>query len=131
MAAFPRKTLAVVVLAIPAALTGCRGSSASFPFDRDTVWRAAVGETIVWRPNLIDPDKYIVQSTKTDLGGSEYRYELRVAPDLNIFARRPSTRVHVRMQQALPETVRFKRLEREFLAGLKAKLAELSPPAGR
>ena len=91
------------------------------------VWRAAVGEAVVWRPSLIDDETYLIESVKTNLAGSEQRYKLTVDRDPNLFARRPSTRVYVRMEQTRPNRVRFKRLEKEFLMRLKAKLSELTP----
>ncbi len=113
-----------------AAVSGCGGSSADFPFDRQTVWRAAVGESLVWRPNLIDENNYIVESTKDDLGGVEYRYRLKVTRNPNLFARRPSTTVRVWMGQITPRNVSFTGLEREFLMSLSARLEGTSGSPG-
>jgi hypothetical protein len=118
-----------VACGLLSAAAGC-SSSASFRYDRETVWRAAVGEAVIWRPTLIDDQKYVVESVKSDLAGSEQSYRLEVRRNPNPFARRPSTKVHVRMQQTRPKKVRFNRLEKEFLLALEAKLqAMASPPA--
>ena len=122
----PLRTVAALTL-LAAAMSGCHGSSATFPFERETVWRAAVGEATVWAPNRIDTEKYIIESTKTDLV-SERHYELSVTRDPNLFARRPSTKVHVRMRQTQPRGIEFTRLEREFLIRLRAKLEVMVPP---
>lgn len=126
-ASVPRIPRVLVLAAVAAALSGCGGSNASFPFDRETVWRAAVGEAIVWRPNRIDENDYVVESTKAGLGGVRYEYWLKLRRDPNPFARRPSTTLHVRMGQIAPETVRFTALEQEFLLRVKARVEQASP----
>lgn len=111
------------------AITGC-GTSAAFPFNYDTVWNAAVGESIVWHPDLIDDRQrpYRVFSTKTTIpAGTELKYELEVANDLNPFARRPSTRVYVSMRQTKPRRVRFTQMEKEFLGKIAERLTTISP----
>jgi hypothetical protein len=123
--------VASVVLTLGAGgISGCGGTAATFPYERDTVWRAVVGEAIVWRPNLIDDQNYRIESTKADLV-SERRYELSVRNDPNLFARRPSTQVRVRMDQTKPTRIHFSGLERDFLLGLKAKLEAVNPPPPR
>ncbi len=127
-----RTVLTAMFLAIAGlAITGC-GTSAAFPFNYDTVWNAAVGESIVWRPDLIDDQQrpYRVFSTRTIPGGMELKYELEVANDLNPFARRPSTRVYVSMRQTKPERVRFKQMEKEFLGKIAERLTTTSPSPG-
>lgn len=126
-APLPKFHAALAFGLLAAALTGCSTTSQSFPLDRDMVWRAAVGEAVVWRPTLINDETYLIESVKTNLTGAEQRYKLTVDRDPNPFARRPSTRVYVRMGQTRPNRVRFKRLEKEFLMRLKAKLSELTP----
>ncbi|MDY7009572.1 MAG: hypothetical protein SVV80_02320 [Planctomycetota bacterium] len=113
------------------AITGC-GTSAAFPFDYDTVWRAAVGEAIVWHPDLIDDQQrpYRVSCTKTNLDGMVFKYELEVVNDLNLFARRPSTRVYVNMRQTKPRRVRFTQMEKEFLGKIADRLTTISSPPG-
>ena len=117
--------LAVVGLAI----TGCE-TSAAFPFNYDTVWQAAVGESIVWRPDLIDDQKrpYRVLCTRSSLSGTELKYELEVTRDLNPFARRPSTRVCVSIRQTKPTRIRFTQMEKEFLERIADRLTAPSPP---
>ncbi len=117
----------VALCGLAATMAGCQGSSSSYPFDRDTVWRVAVGEAIVWRPNLIDGNKYFIESIKTDLAGTEQRYRLEVVRDPNLFARRPSTRIYVRMEQTRPRRLRFSDLEKEFLMRIRARLQEGTP----
>ena len=91
-----RKVLTVAILAIIApVMTGC-GTSATFPFDYETVWNASVSEAIVWHPEVIDEEQrpYRIFAVRNDLmTGTELKYELEVCNDLNPFARRPSTRV--------------------------------------
>jgi len=114
---------------LAAGLCGCQ-SARSYHFDRDTVWRAAIGEAVVWRPNVIDDEKYIIESRKIDpIAGTELHYQLKVVPDINPFAPRPSTRIYVRMEQLEPKSIRFKRLEEEFLMRVNFKLEALSQPA--
>ncbi len=128
-----RTVLAAMFLVVAGlAITGC-GTSAAFPFNYDTVWNAAVGESIVWRPDLIDDQQrpYRVSATKTDLAtGTELKYELEVANDLNPFARRPSTRVYVSMRQTKPRRVRFTQMEKEFLGKIAERLTTISPSPG-
>ena len=88
-----------------------------------------MGEAIAWRPTLIDDKKYVIESDKTDLAGSEQHFELKVRRNPNLFARRPSTKVYVRMEQTEPKRVRFNRLEAEFLMRLKYKLEAMTAPA--
>ena len=122
---------AVAAASLAAAMAGCGGTSANFSYDRESVWRVAVGEAVVWRPDLIDDQKYIIESTKKHPEGVEYHYELKVTQNRNVFARRPSTTVYVWMGQTAPTQTRFNRLEKEFLLRLKATLQELSPAPSR
>lgn len=125
-----RMLLTVLLLAIVApAITGCDTSS-TFPFDYDTVWNAAVGEAIVWRPDIINDEKrpYYVCCTRSDLSGREVEYDLEVTNDLNIFARRPSTKVHVSIRQTKPARVRFTQMEKDFLAKVAERLSVAPPP---
>lgn len=119
------RTVALCGLAV--AMAGCGGTSSSYPFDRDTVWRAAVGEAVVWRPDLIDSNKYFIESIKTNLTGTEQRYRLEVVRDPNLFARRPSTSIYVRMEQTQPRRIRFSDLEKEFLMRIRARLQAAVP----
>jgi len=116
--------------ALAAVLAGC-GSTRSFPYDRETVWRAAVGETVVWRPDSIDEQTRTVHAARVDLAGNRIDYDLKVFTDPNLFARRPSTAVRVYVRQTKPRRVRFPRVEREFLdrigRKLQAMLAASSP----
>ncbi|MCD4699061.1 MAG: hypothetical protein K8R91_00605 [Phycisphaerae bacterium] len=125
-----RAVLTVTSLAIAGlAITGC-DTSAAFPFNYDTVWHAAVGEAIVWRPDLIDDQQrpYRVSCTKTNLDGTAFEYELEVAKNHNLFARRPSTRVYVSMRQTKPRRVRFTQMEKEFLGKIAERLTTIPPP---
>lgn len=124
-----RTALTVMALAVVSlAITGCE-TSAAFPFDYDTVWRAAVSEAIVWHPNLIDDRQrpYRVSCTKNSLDGTEIKYELEVVKDLNPFARRPSTRVRLSMRQTKPRRVRFRQMEKEFLGKVAERLTTIPP----
>ncbi len=127
---YTRMLLTALSLAIVAlAITGC-DTSATFPFDYDTVWNAAVGEAIVWKPDLIYDDKhpYRVCCTRTDLSGkTEIKYDLEVTKDINPFARRPSTKVSVSMRRTKPSRVRFTQMEKDFLEKVAERLM-LSPP---
>ncbi|MCK4626915.1 MAG: hypothetical protein KAV00_16505 [Phycisphaerae bacterium] len=120
-------TLLLVIIGL--AITGC-GTSSAFPFDYNTVWNAAVGEAIVWRPDIINDDArpYYVCCTRADLFGTEVKYDLKVTNDLNIFARRPSTRVHVSIRQTKPTRIRFTQMEKEFLAKVAERLIIAPPP---
>lgn len=121
--------LTAIILALAAAAMGGCETSAAFPFDRDTVWRAAVGESIVWRPDLIDDVIYRVTATKVNLARTEeLKYELEVISDPNPFARRPSTRVYVSMRQTKPRRIRFTQQEKEFLEKVADRLATAPPP---
>ncbi len=128
-----RHTRMLLTALLPAivglAVTGC-GTSAAFPFDYDIVWNAAVGEAIVWRPNIINDEArpYYICCTRSDLFGTEVKYDLKVTNDLNIFARRPSTRVHVSIRQTKPTRIRFTQMEKEFLAKVAERLIIAPPP---
>ena len=110
--------LALACLLQAGLLAGCTESSASYPYDKDTVWNAAIAEAAVWGPTLIDEDDLLIRSEKTNLAGTEILYELKVRTDYNPFARRPSTRVHLRMGQTQPKRMRFEPMERRFLVKL-------------
>ena len=120
-------TLLLVIIGL--AITGC-DTSAAFRFDYNTVWNAAVGEAIVWKPDIINDDArpYYVCCTRADLFGTEVKYDLKVTNDLNIFARRPSTRVHVSIRQTKPTRIRFTQMEKEFLAKVAERLIIAPPP---
>lgn len=126
-----RTVLTAIFLAVVGlAITGCE-TSAAFPFDYDIVWRAAVGEAIVWHPDLIDDVQrpYRVSCTRANLAGTEeVKYELEVARDPNPFARRPSTRVYVHIRQTKPTRRRFTQMEREFLEKITERLTIAPPP---
>ncbi len=121
------KTSQALLLAALAAgaLAGCNGMSMSVPFDRDIVWRAAAAEAVAWRPTRIDIDKYYVECIRSNSAGTAIKYELRVRPDPWSIPYGSRTRVTVKMRQTNP-TQRFDRLEREFLAQVKAKLESIS-----
>lgn len=122
-----RGRVAAATWAAGLALAGMGGcsSTASFPYDRDTVWTVAVAEAAVWRPTLIDERNYRIVSEKTDLAGLEWEYRLHVGPDLNLFARRPSSRVDVSIRQTKPSRRRFLEDEKRFLAKLGISLAAM------
>jgi len=131
-----RIILVVGLCGVVAALAcGC-GSNASFPFERDVVWRAAVGEAIVWRPNYIDDKTYTISGGVKDVNGREVQYDIEVYLDPNPFVYRPSTRVFVfakLIQPTLPREQRLADMEREFLTRLGQRLQEeypqsVSPP---
>ena len=86
-----RAAAAWAVALATAALAGC-SSSATYPYERDFVWTLAVAEATVWRPTLIDEEQHRIVSEKTNLAGAELTCKLQLQPDLNPFARRPSTR---------------------------------------
>ena len=128
MRGFILRTGAIIGWGIAAAvLSGCNGTSATYPLDRQIVWRAAVGEAMVWRPKIYE-DEYRILSERGDLVGNRFRYELKVRRDPNPFGRRPRTRVTVTMEQTAPVRRRFVRLEEDFLQGLDLKLLELTAP---
>ena len=109
-----------------ALLGGCQGTSVSFPLDRDTVWRAAVGETVVWKP-VIDPIDHRVVCVRTDImTGAAIKYELRVWRDPFSIPSRPKTWVTVSIKQTQPKHQRLTQAEREFLAGLVAKIRAIT-----
>jgi len=110
------------------ALVGCRYSNQAYRFDKTKVWSAAAGQAVAWHPDSINEQDQTVESVKTDLTGNEIRYRLEVATDLNPFARRPSSRVFVRMERIKPSRERFKQLEQDFLAKIQARLDALNPP---
>jgi len=110
------------------ALAGCGGSSATFPFERELVWRMAAGQAMSWRPTTIDAENYRIECDRGDLTGSEILYVVKVRPDYNLFARRPSTRVSVSMRQTKPVSRRYRQLELEFLQTIRAKLTALTSP---
>jgi len=117
----PRTSTGVALALVVAGTAGCM-RSASYPFRRDLVWRVAMTEATVWHPTLIDDDNRRVISEKTDLAGTELKYETKVEHDLNPFAPRPSTRVYVRMAQVKPQRRSFADLERQFLRKVAAIL---------
>jgi hypothetical protein len=108
-----------------AVLGGCGGTSVNYPLDKQLVWRASVAEAMVWRPKIYE-EEYRVISERSDLAGNSFRYELKVRRNPNPFARRPSTRVTVSMEQTAPSRRRFVGLEEEFLQSLKAMLVQLT-----
>ena len=108
-----------------AVLSGCGGTTATYPLDKQLVWRASVGEAMVWRPKIYE-EEYRIVSERSDLAGNSFRYELKVRRNPNPFARRPSTRVTVSMEQTAPSRRRFVGLEEEFLQSLEAMLIQLS-----
>ena len=125
-----RTVLTAIFLAVVGlAITGCE-TSAAFPFDYNTVWNAAVGEAIVWHPDLIDDRQrpYRVSCTRTSLTGTELKYDLTVDRDHNPFARRPSTRVYVSIRQTKPTRIRFTQVERDFLEKVAERLTVAPPP---
>ncbi|KPK83625.1 MAG: hypothetical protein AMJ81_07720 [Phycisphaerae bacterium SM23_33] len=120
MATTGRKAAAALVAALAGAATcGCTSSSATFPYERDLVWTAAVAETAVWRPTLTDGEDFRIVSEKTDLAGVEVTYQLELERDPNIFARQPSTRVQVSITQTKPSRKRYAQEEQKFLAKLR------------
>jgi hypothetical protein len=116
---------AIVGCGLAAALGGCRGTSANYPLDKHLVWRASQGEAMVWRPKIYQ-EQYRIVSERRDLAGNAYRYELKVRSNPNPFARRPSTRVTVIMEQTSPSRRRFVQLEEQFLQSLQAVLVQLT-----
>ena len=112
-----------------AVLGGCGGTSVNFPLDKQLVWRASVGEAMVWRPKVYEEEYHIV-SERSDLAGNSFRCELKVRRNPNPFARRPSTRVTVSMEQTAPSRRMFVGLEEEFHESLKAMLVQRTTPPG-
>ena len=139
---------ALVLLALAGA--GCQATSATYPFPKDMVWKAAAGEALVWRPDRIDNEAYTITGSKTDLSGLRHDYRLTVRDDLNPFVRRPSTEVAVTMEELRPsdkwyarpvkpadprvkdqtprkmEITRLKEVERDFLTRLAYRLRAAS-----
>ncbi len=109
-----------------ALLGGCQGTSVSFPLDRDTVWRAAVGETVVWRPVIDESDHRVVCVRTNMMTGVAIKYELTVWRDPFSIPSRPKTWVTVSMKQTQPKRQRLTQAEREFLAELVAKVRAVS-----
>ena len=124
-----RNLMLAVLATAPALLAGCYPSSQAFPYDQQTVWRVAVGEAIMWRPERIDDKQQTIIATKIDLTGNELQYQAEVKTDPNIFARRPSTRVYVTMGQTKPKEVRYYNLEEQYLGQIEARLNEMKRPA--
>ena len=108
-----------------AILGGCGGTSVNYPLDKQLVWRASVGEAMVWRPKIYE-EEYRIVSERKDLAGNAWRYELKVRRNPNPFARRPSTRVTVSMEQTAPSRRRYVELEEEFLQSLEATLIQMT-----
>ncbi|OPX22203.1 MAG: hypothetical protein B1H04_05365 [Planctomycetales bacterium 4484_123] len=122
--ALPSAALAAALAA--GTLAGCGYSSAAFPMTRETVWPVAMAEAVTWQPTLIDEEKFLVESVKVDLADAEMVYRMKVEVDPNPFARRPSTRVYVRIAQTKPKRIRFAEAERAFLANLEVRLRQLA-----
>lgn len=120
-----RAAAAWAVALATVALAGC-SSSATYPYEREFVWTLAVAEAMVWRPTLIDDEQHRIVSEKTNLAGTELIYKLQLQPDLNPFARRPSTRAVVSVVQTKPSRKRFVEYERRFLAKLRASLEAMA-----
>ena len=125
----------IVALAIALAgmlLGGCQGASASFPYDRQTVWEAARGETVVWGTgSLIDDENYRVECTRSDIMVGRYvEYWMEVKPDHLRLPGSAGSRVTVSMKQTTAgQVVRLEDKEHAFLRGLAAKLeATVGPP---
>jgi len=114
-----------VALAV-ASLAGCGDSSAACPVPRERVGNVAMAEAVAWRPTLIDEEKFLVESVKVNLADAEMVYRMKVEVDPNPFARRPSTRVYVRIAQTKPKRIRFAEAERAFLANLEVRLRQLA-----
>jgi hypothetical protein len=125
-----RAEAAWAVALATAALAGC-SSSATYPYERDFVWTLAVAEATVWRPTLIDERRHLIISEKTNLAGAELAYKLQLQPDLNPFARRPSTRAVVSIVQTKPSRRRFVEDERRFLSKLRIALDALASRQSR
>ncbi len=126
-----RTILTTLMLAVLCLTAGC-GSSAVYHYDMDTVWRVAVGQSIIWRPDVIDDKNYEISATKQDPAGNEIRYQLKVRSVRNPFTSRPSTMVNVYIRRTKPRYVRFKQLERDFLVNLAEELRfEQSRPLPR
>jgi len=127
-----RASLVWTALALVAAgAGGCGASSASFPYDREIVWRAVVAEAVAWRPTLIDDQKQIIRCERSDLAGAATEYEARAGRDWNLFAPRPSATVTVSMKQTKPTKLRFRQLEQEFLLAVAGTLQAASQPRNR
>lgn len=102
------------------ALGGCTHSTAVFAYERDVVWQAAMGECVIWRPQL-DENEFVIRSTRIGLGGVELEYELTVAQEPS-WTSRPRTRVSVRMVQTKPQSRRFVQEEKILLGRIGASL---------
>ncbi|HET6428063.1 MAG TPA: hypothetical protein VFJ30_06630 [Phycisphaerae bacterium] len=118
-----RLLLAAAGAALAATAGGCIHTTAAFHADRQAVWRVAMGQAVVWRPDVIDERALEVRATKTGAKDSEFTYQLKVRTDLNPFARRPSTRVLVRIAQTNPRK-RYWDEERLFLNRLAGNLQQ-------
>ena len=121
-----RAALTAVHVAALVVLAGC-GSTRCFPYDRQTVWQAAIGETIVWRPDSIDEQTGTVHAARVDLAGNRIDYDLKVFSNPNLFARRPSTAVRVYVRQTKPRRRRFPHVEGEFLNRIARRLQAMTP----
>ena len=119
----PSCVLAAILAAV---LGGCTHSSAVFPYPRDAVWQVAIGECIIWRPELIDDRNLIIKSTRFGMGGVELKYELKVIEEPSWTAT-PRTRVDVRMEQIQPQTRRFIQEEKILLGRIGASLEAMAP----
>jgi len=117
-----RIILIISILIVLPISAGCWGTSATFHYDRDTVWKVAVGQSIIWRPNVIDDKNYEISTTKQNPAGNEIKYQVKVRRDPNIFATKPSTKVYVYIRQTKPHYIRLRQFERDFLARLAEEL---------
>lgn len=130
MAARGRTGIVVAAAALAAGLAGCTHSTRVYPYPHAMVWQAAIGESILWRPERIDEKRYVISATKSDPAQrEEYQYEMTVRKELS-FGRGPRTKVSVRIEQTKPKRRRFGRHENDFLDRLTATLDQMAQAAG-
>ena len=128
MACTGRVVILLAAAALAASATGCTHSTRTYSYDAQTVWQACVGESVIWRPDLINEDDYVITSRRITLGGGEVRCDLKVTPMPPMF-KRPRTRVAIRMAQTRPVEQRFTSEEVRFLDRLDLILQRFRPPA--
>ncbi len=128
----PWRTIVAAAVAASAAAggIGCTHSSRVFPYDEETVWVAARGECLKWRPHRgIDDERHTVKSTLITRDGGEVQRELKLQRELSLPSR-PRTRVLVRIAQTKPKKQRFVEEERYFLDDVARVLAEMVRATG-
>ncbi len=115
----------VLLLALLPVAGGCVATTVTVPLEQELVWKVAMSEAVAWRPKEINIQDMTVHAAVSDpAAGLEAAYDLKVRPDWNPFARRPSTVIAVTMQQTKPVRRRFTDEEVMFINTVVARLQD-------